>query len=267
MLAWLGGGFEAIVPMVSKRFEQRMESFLPKNFALRYLPVILGGLGAPAFHRSCEELSMMFRAMPELHKQAIWRSLNGTAPFLERQTLATFATNARARGLSTDLIKDQVKQILSNVELTLGVDDSGLQLITGISDVEWSHLRFSDKRDLAKRHSLLTIDDALNNIDRPYLFRNMLAPEISLRHGENPYKDRAYDARPWIVREEVLYKNLVESSADAPPVDEADLATLPAKLAASVLEHGRGLEVPKQIIFVPESVVVSDTLCTLRVPI
>jgi hypothetical protein len=267
MLAWLGGGFEAMVPMVSKRFEHRMESFLPKNLGLRYLPVLLGGIGAPAFHLTDAELREIFRNLPEVHLKAIWRSLSGNAQFLERQTLATFATNARARGLSTDVIKDQVKEILSNVELTLGVDDSGLQLLAGVPDVDWAHLRFADKKDIAKRHGLLTIDDALNNIDRPYLFRNMLAPEVSLRHNESPYKDNAYDARPWPVRERKLYENLVESSTHSPPVAEEELVTLPAKLAASVLTHGKGLEVPKQIIFVPETVVVSDTLCTLRVPI
>jgi len=267
MLAWLGGGFEAMVPMVSKRFEQRMESFLPKNLSLRYLPVLLGGIGAPAFHRSDAELRSIFRSMVGRQMQAIVRCLNGTAPFLERQTLATFATNARARGLSTDVVKDQIKEILSNAELTLGVDDSALQPLAGAPDSEWSHLRFSDKRDIAKRHGFLSIDDALNNIDRPYLFRNLLAPEISRSHGENPYKDKAYDARPWQVREEALYTNLYKSSTDPPPVNEEDLDALPAKLAGSALVHGRGLDVPKPIIFVPETVVVSDSLCTLRVPL
>jgi len=267
MLAWLGGGFEAMVPMVSKRFEQRMESFLPKNLALRYLPVLLGGIGAPAFHRSDAELRSIFRAIPGRQSQAIVRCLNGTAPFLERQTLATFATNARARGLSLDVVKDQIKEILSNAELTLGVDDSALQLLAGVPDSDWSHLRYSDKRAIAERHGFLSIDDALNNIDRPYLFRNMLAPEVSRAHGENPYKDRAYDARPWQKREEALYDNLYKSSEDPPPVIPEDLDALPAKLAASCKVHGRGLDVPKQVIFVPESVVVSESLCTLRVPL
>jgi hypothetical protein len=195
--------------------------------------------------------------------EALHRCLAGTAPFLERQTLATFATNARARGLSTDLIKDQIKEILSNTALTRGLDDSDLQLLAGVPDVDWAHLRFSDKRNIAESKGFLTIDDAINSIDRPYLFRAMLAPEVALGHKDNPYKDKAYDARPWNERERKLLENLGSIPVENPTVS-GDLAISAAKVAAEIRTHGRGCEVPKQIIFVPADVVVSDTLCTLR---
>jgi hypothetical protein len=41
MLAWLGGGFELLVPLFSARWEHRMEAFLPPDLAFRYLPVKL----------------------------------------------------------------------------------------------------------------------------------------------------------------------------------------------------------------------------------
>ncbi|WAK75230.1 MAG: RNA-dependent RNA polymerase [Plasmopara viticola lesion associated narnavirus 9] len=266
MLAWLGGGFEAMVPMVSARFEARMEAFLPPHLGIRYLPVFLGGIGAPAFHRSSDELARIFDTLSNNHKQALQDCLAGTAPLLVRRCLATFATNARARGVSSNLVHDQVKEILSNAELTLGVDDSGLQLLTMSGDVEWQNLRFNDKKVLAKRHGLLTIDDAFNMIDRPYLFRNMLAPEVSRRHGEEPYKDHAYDALPWEVRERRLEQNLVEAYGEHRSV-ATEFAPVAEKLSGWAVGTVKRLDVPVPIYFVPEGVVVSETLCTLRVPL
>ncbi|BCH36643.1 RNA-dependent RNA polymerase [Aspergillus lentulus narnavirus 1] len=266
MLAWLGGGFEAMVPMASARFEARMEAFLPPQLGVRYLPVKLGGIGAPAFHRSQDELARIFDSLSNNHKQAIQDVLGSNAPVLVRETLATFATNARARGISSDAVQDQVKEVLSNAELTLGIDDSGLQLLTQTNDTDWQNLRFSDKKVLAKRAGFITVDDAINMIDRPYLFRNMLAPEISRRHGEEPYKDKAYDVLPWEVRVRRLEQNLVQSYGEhlSEPREFLPTARQLAKWAA---ERGQRLDLPVSIYFIPESVVVSDSLCTLRVPL
>jgi len=268
MLAWLGGGFEAMVPMASARFEQRMEGFLPTLLSTRYLPVKLGGIGSPAFHRSETELRKIFTdETPWIVLQSIKDVFDGTANLLVRRCLANFATNARARGVSSDAVQEQVKEVLHNAELTLGVDDSGLQLITQISDVDWSHLRFSDKVTIAKRYGLTTIDDAINIIDRPYLFRNMLVPEVSRRHGEDPYKDKAYDVLPWNKREAALLKNLEKCRADVEPAQEGDFGSLAAKLAAWAAGKVKFLDLPQEVYFLPETVVTSETLCTLRTPI
>lgn len=266
MLAWLGGGWEITVPVMSARFEDRMEAFLPDDLAIRYLPVKLGGIGSPAFHRSKIELEKIFRGMSADHRSAVQDVLAGRAPLLVRQCLATFATNARARGVSSNVVIDQVKEILSNAELTLGVDDSGLQLLSCTPDTEWHNMRFSDKKTIARRYGLLTVDDALNMIDRPYLFRNMLAPEVSRRHGEEPYKDRAYDTLPWQVRIRRLGENLATAYGEfISPRDE--FGPTGQKLASWAVGEVKYLDLPETIYFVPESVVVSQNLCTLRVPI
>jgi len=268
MLAWLGGGFEAMVPMASARFEQRMESFLPTLLSTRYLPVKLGGIGSPSFHRSPTELRKIFaEETPWIVLQSIKEVFDGDAGLLVRRCLANFATNARARGVSSDAVQDQVKEVLANAELTLGIDDSGLQLLTGIGDTDWSHLRFSDKVTMAKRQGLLTIDDAINNIDRPYLFRNMLAPEISRRHGEDPYKDKAYDVLPWNKRESGLLKNLEKARGDEPPPQGGDFVPIIEKLVNWCTGMVKHLDIPQEVYFVPEGVVMSDTLCTLRTSI
>jgi hypothetical protein len=268
MLAWLGGGFEAMVPMASARFEQRMEAFLPTLLSTRYLPVKLGGIGSPSFHRSRTELWKIFREeTPWIHLQSVKDVFDGTANLLVKRCLANFATNARARGVSSDAVQEQVKEVLANAELTLGVDDSGLQLLTMTSDTDWSFLRFSDKVTMAKRHGLTTIDDAINSIDRPYLFRNMLAPEVSRRHGEDPYKDKAYDVLPWNKRESRLLENLEKARADVEPAQGGDFGPIIEKLCDWAVGATKWLDLPQEIYFLPESVVVSDSLCTLRTPI
>jgi len=268
MLSWLGGGFEAMVPMASARFEQRMEGFLPTLLSTRYLPVKLGGIGSPAFHRSNAELRKIFREeTPWIHMQSIKEVFEGTASLLVRRCLANFATNARARGVSTDVIKDEVSLILANAELTHGIDDAGLQLLTQTSDTDWEHLRFSDKVTLAKRQGFTTIDDAINNIDRPYLFRNMLAPEVSRQHGEDPYKDKAYDVLPWNIRESRLLKNLEKARSDDPPPQGGVFTPICEKLADWATGIVKYLDTPQVVYFLPESVVMSENLCTLRTPI
>jgi hypothetical protein len=267
MLAWLGGGFEAMVPMVSARFEYRMEAFLPSNLAVRYLPVKLGGIGSPAFHRSEAELARIFDSqLSKIHAQSIQDVLGSTAPLLVRRCLANLATNARARGVSSDQVQDQVKEVLSNAELTLGIDDAGLQFLTQTADTDWEHLRFSDKVALAKRVGYITVDDAINVIDRPYLFRNMLAPEVSRRHGDDPYKSNAYDTLPWKVRERRLEENLIQCYGEHLAVTQEFMPTA-QKLSTWAAGKTKFLDLPQQIYFVPEGVVVSETLCTLRVPL
>jgi len=266
MLSWLGGGWEITVPVMSARFEMRMESFLPRSLGIRYLPVKLGGIGAPGFHRSFEELAAIFSSLTEDHKQAIQDVLGSTAPLLVRRTLATFATNARARGISSNLVLDQIKETLAQAELTRGLDDSGLQLLTQTSDTDWENLRFSDKRALAKRLGFITIDDAIDIIDRPYLFRNMLAPDISRLHNVEPYVDNAYDVLPWEVRERRLGQNLAMAYGDHQSV-RTEFAPTAEKLSKWVRGEREILSLPESIYFIPEDVVVSDSLCTLRVPL
>jgi len=265
MLSWLGGGFEAMVPMASARFEQRMEGFLPSRLSTRYLPVKLGGIGSPAFHRSKSELRKIFtEETPWIILQSIKEVFDGTANLQVRRCLANFATNARARGVSIDAVQEQVKEVLSNAELTLGVDDSGLQLLAGVPDIDWAHMRFSDKVTIAKRYRLTTVDDALNNIDRPYLFRNMLCPEVSRRHGEDPYKDKAYDVLPWNKRESRLLENLEKARGDTPMPQGGEFTSMIENLCQWSTGEVKFLDTPQVVYFLPEEVVVSDTLCTLR---
>jgi hypothetical protein len=272
MLAWLGGGFESMTPLFSKRWEQRMKAFLPSSLAFRYLPVKLGGIEAPAYHRSKTDLRRAFRDLPEWHLWAIKKVLDGSATHLQRRVLATFATNARARGVSSDSIEDEIRQTLLQADLVRGVDDQGLYLQALAKGflksenpvLEWRNLRFKDKAAYAKRMRLVTVDEAINLIGRPYLFRDMLYPEVSRRHGINPYRSNAYDSVPWAARQTKFYENFswnLDTSDTTLSCSEKD-STINQLVDWCV--EGKPLDIPQEVYFLPEGVIVHEKLATLR---
>jgi hypothetical protein len=267
MLAWLGGGWEQVIPVFSARWEQRMKTFLPSDLAFRYLPVRLGGIECPAYHRSKIEMKDMLRSLPQEHLWAIKQVLDGTATLLVSRVLATFATNARARGVSSDAVQDQVREVLSLMELVQGLDDSGLQLASNTDDLTWRNLRYKDKVAIAKRMRLSTIDEALQLIDRPYLFRDMLAPEVSRRHGIEPYRSNQYENVPWLARQRKFYQNLFGVLPDSyRPLTAEEEASTCDKISGWAVEN-KQLDVPREVYFFPESVVVTEQLCSLRTPL
>jgi hypothetical protein len=274
MLAWLGGGFESMTPLFSKRWEQRMKAYLPSSFAFRYLPVRLGGIEAPAYHQTKSDVRRALRALPEVHLWAIQQVLDGSAPPMLSRVLASFATNARARGISSDSIEDEIRATLLQADLVGGVDDLGLfkrALDQGLlfdSELDpvlvWKNLRYKDKAALAKRMRLVSIDEAIDLIGRPYLFRDMLYPEVSQRHGINPYRSSQYDNIPWLARQAKFYENLSWNLATSDTVLHSDRkASLVDRLADWCVEN-KPLDIPREVYFFPEGVVVHKKLATLR---
>lgn len=263
MLAWLSGGFEALKPLASRRWEDRMQAFLPSELYRRYLPVSLGGLQTPAFHRSMIEMEQIFGRCPDYLLSSIDLIIEGKSPPMLRRVVSSFATNARQRGINEDLIETQIRETLSNAELVKGLTGTELQCAAGIPDDEWSLLRYRDKVAVAKRLGLTTIDDAINLIGRPYLFRDMIYPEVSMRHGINPYAHGAYEAVPWKIRETRHFSNVSKYLPEGHIVSSERKAELCKKLACWAIES-LALELPQTEYFLPESVVVSENLCTLR---
>jgi hypothetical protein len=278
MLAWLGGGFESLTPLFSKRWEQRMEGFLPRDLAFRYLPVSLGGIEAPAYHRSKTDLKAAFGALPQTMLWAINTVIDGSATHILRQCVSSFSTNARARGISSDAIEDEIRGTLLNADLTRGVGDEDLFdkcLVKGWLDpsgtedpfLVWRNLRYKDKAAYAKRLRLLDVHEAIDLIGRPYLFRDLLFPEVSRRHGIDPYRSKQYESIPWAARQEAYHKNILWNL----PSSDVELSTsekdvLLTKLVDWAVE-GKSLNIPREVYFFPESVVVHKKLATLRTPL
>jgi hypothetical protein len=275
MLAWLGGGFESLIPLFSKRWEQRMVGYLPADLAFRYLPVSLGGIEAPAYHRSKTDLKAAFRAIPDNVLWSIKSVLDGSATHMLRRVLASFATNARARGISLDSIEDEIRATLLNADLTRGVGDEDLFdkcLVKGWLDpsgtedpfLVWRNLRYKDKAAYAKRLRLLDVHEAIDLIGRPYLFRDLLFPEVSLRHGIDPYRSKSYENIPWKARQDKFYENISWNLPTSDTVlDSTDRDALVTKLVDWCVE-GKPLNIPREVYFFPEEVVVHKKLATLR---
>jgi len=265
MLAWLGGGWERFVPIFSARWEYRMASYLPP-VENRYLPVSLGGIEAPAFHLSKSEMAAILRRLDVEHQWAIKQVLDGTATPLLRRALASFATNARARGISSDLIEDQIKETLAIADLVGGLDDEALQKRLGISDAEWRNLRWRDKAHLAKRDGLITVNDAISTIGRPYLFRDMLYPEMSIRHGIDPYRTGQYEAVPWPKRRKAFLDN-IKGAIVFPQSGFTGLEESTIESLTRWCVENQQLDIPREVYFFPEAVVVHEELATLRTPL
>lgn len=275
MLAWLGGGFESLTPLFSKRWEQRMQAFLPPSLAFRYLPVKLGGIEAPAYHRSKTEIRQQLRQLSDLHLCAIKKVLDGTAGPVVTRCLATFATNARARNVSSDAIEDEISATLHQADLVGGVDDLGLFkacLDQGTLFVDegldpvlvWRNLRYKDKAALAKQMRLIDVHQAIDLIGRPYLFRDMIFPEVSRRHGIDPYRSKQYESVPWAARQRKFEENL---SWNFPTSDLSITPSEKDSLIDSLADwcvEGTPLDIPQEVYFFPERVVVHKKLATLR---
>jgi hypothetical protein len=267
MLAWFAGDFQPSVPIFSARWESRFSGFLPSEEYLRYLPRELGGLMVPAFHKSDMELTRIINSVPAIHWRFIKESLIGAGNTAKRRCLRRFSTNVRARGFLTDEIEDQIRGVLGNIDLVQGIDDSALQLLTQKDDLTWSNLRYRDKVWMAKSLKLISIDDAISTLDRPYTFRNLLAPEISMKHGITVSDERAYTSLPWPIRKRRFEEDLDRFGEDLVEATTADKDLIIGKLLSALTTTGRSIDIQKESYFLPESVLLDDTMCTLRTPL
>jgi len=263
-----------LIPLFSKRWEQRLQAFLPDSLAFRYLPVRLGGIEAPAYHRPKVDIRRALRDLPEVHLWAIKQVLDGSATPVLSRCLASFATNARARGISSDLIEDQIRETLLQADLVGGVDD--LALFKRALDLDllfqdtidpiavWRNLRYRDKAALAKRMRLIDVNQAIDLIGRPYLFRDMLYPEVSRRHGIDPYRSSQYGNVHWSARQSKFYENLSWNLPTSDPTLSSSEKDALVELITGWCVEGSPLDIPREVYLFPESVVVHKKLATLR---
>jgi hypothetical protein len=269
MLAWLSGGFEVCKELFSARWTERMEAFLPKSLYRRYLPVQLGGLQVPAFHLDSEKVREALDQVPPTLRKAISLVLSDEASPVLRRAVRGFSTNARVRGVDERAIEEQIRSTLSMSFLTESKTGEEIRQDQKISEADWENYKFNDKKRVARQSGYLTIDDALSYIDRPYTFRNMFFPEVSLKHGINPYTTKSYEAIPWPKRESKHIENLdllFEETGVQEPLDEDSWNTISDRLASHIATN-EPIDIPRHDIYVPERVVVTKDLCTLRTPV
>lgn len=257
--------FVLFKPLVSARFEYRMESFLPKDWSHRYLPPIYGGLGVPAMHRTEQSLINLISALPELHQRAIWTVLNKRdSPFI-RRVLGSFVANARMRGVATYEIENQIKGVLLNPELirVLDTDQFRAHYKPELDEMAWELMPPRQKLKLAHHEDLVTVSEAIKILDRPYMFRDMLYPEISRKHNVDPDRNKNYKLLPWHVRSNNLNTDLGEVSEHIAEIpSDKDRSDLTKDIVVKIVKGLRPFANP-DTFFIPRSVVQTPDLCTL----
>jgi hypothetical protein len=267
MLAWLAGDFAPSVPIFSTRWERRFKTFLPEEEYLKYLPRFLGGLAVPCFHKTEVELKAIFKQIPIYHLRIIRDVVLGVSSTQKRRCLSRFCTNVRARGLVNDEIENQIRDTLSNIDLVKGVNDPDLQFMTGKDDLEWGNLRYRDKVHIAKAFGFISVDDAISILNRPYTFRNLLAPEISAKHGIQVVEGSAYTALPWSTQKRKFDEDLILLEQGPARVSDEEFDNLQSQILSTITVTRRSIDVQKEVYFLPESVLLDDTMCTLRTPL
>jgi len=199
VLKWLEKPLGELRRLASWRFSDRFSAFLPKTYQ-RFLPVKLGGLEVPGWHIESEDVQEELLALDGRLLNLIGKVLSGLSTPLDKRVLSSFASDARARGVDSDAIMDSVRDLLSNEVITKAITLDQLQSVISVEPAEFRNWNFRRKMHEAKLHGFLSINDAINVIERPYIFRDLLFPEMSIKHGYKPYFTQAYEAKSWYAR-------------------------------------------------------------------
>jgi hypothetical protein len=262
VLSWLEAPVVQLRRWASRRFSDRFSALLSQG-PERHLPVSLGGLAVPGWHVEPDELISMMADLPESHFHLIGKILSGESSHLERRIVSSFASNARARGLESDVIQDQVRQFLGNVELTKAINVDEIQSVVDVSPEEFQSWNFRKKLSAASAAGFISINDAINLIERPYIFRDLLFPDISEKHGYHPRSSSSYTMKSWDVRKR-KFTEMVDKQ-----VQEGECKTFShdwvQRFAAS-LTSGDLLEIPPSNLLIPRDVVEVESRPQLRTP-
>jgi hypothetical protein len=262
VLAWIEKPIDALRKWVSWRFIDRFSGFLPGSVE-QYLPVSLGGLEAPGWHLDPLEIIESLLELPFSHLSMIEKLLSSKTTHLDRRVLSSFASNTRARGIEADLIADQVRLFLTNVELTKAIDVNEIQSVIAVDPDEFLNWNSRKKFHAAKAAGFVSINDAINLIERPYIFRDLLFPDMSEKHGYKPSISPAYSIKSWSLRKRRFHNQL---DLQVPEGDVSHLSSDNATRIATCIVSGLLLEVPPSNLLIPKAVVEVESRPQLRTP-
>jgi len=263
ILNWLPDSLKPLRKWLSWRFHDRFAAHLPRSYHL-HLQRSLGGVEAPAWHREVADLAEEYvnQVIPE-HAFLIEKVLSGESTPMDRRVLSSFATNARARGIEQDAILDHVRDFLSNEELTKAITVEQLQTVIAVENDTFKDWNFRKKMAAASAAGFIPINDAINLIDRPYIFRDILYPDMSEKHGCNPRSSASYEPLPWGVRTTRFDRHV---EIQVPSTEVTPLRADTALRLADSACTGSFLEVPSTGLLIPKSVVSVESRPTLQTP-
>jgi len=262
VLAWLETPLDLLKKWASWRFSERFSGLLPGDVS-QFLPVSLGGLEAPGWHLSPEQVIEEILDLPPAHLSLIEKLLSGKTTHMDRRVLSSYASDARARGVEADVIKDYVRQFLANVELTRAINVDEIQSVIEVDPSEFKNWTARQKFREAALHNFISINDAINLIERPYIFRDLLFPDMSEKHGYKPYSTPAYSTKSWISRKRKFSEML---NTQVPAGEDIPLSLEHIESIAVAASGGCQLEVPPSNLLISRDVVNVESRPTLQTP-
>jgi hypothetical protein len=239
-----------------------MSGFLPDDGS-HFLPVTLGGLSTPAWHKTFQEIEDTIIDLSPSHLSLIEKVLSGDSTHLDRRVISSFASNSRARGIDADVIQDHVRDLLSNTDLTKAIDVNEIQSIIDVDPDEFKSWTARKKFHIASMHNFISINDAINLIERPYIFRDLLFPDMSEKHGYSPVSSAPYSNANWTKRKR-KFNSLLDRQV---PVGEAKpLSVSNVVRITSCITDGLPLEIPPSNLLIPREVVSVESRPQLQTP-
>nr|CAK8177722.1 RNA-dependent RNA polymerase [Narnavirus sp.] len=274
MLAWFAEGWEPVRTIATYRFHQKMRHLLPQNLAIRGLPRNLGGVEAPLFGYTEEQIRDAWNSISIVQRRAICLARRPIQRELQpiRRILAKASLATSARGIDLDSIEEEVRSVLSS-ELCQAREVDSFRIECGKSELEWGNLRLWEKmKCVSALKKFLPVSEALQVVMRPYIFRDLLFPEESIAHGIDPYRKRAYRQLAWPNRLKRLDDALVETINQSQELKAAFLSVSRAEeeenredIISSMFKPYLA-NVPKEVLMIPREVVYTDNLCTMATP-
>lgn len=262
VLAWLETPLDLLKRWASWRFCDRFSGFLPSGVAV-HLPVSLGGLEAPGYHLEFHEIVDALLELPTNHLSMIEKVLSSNSSHLDRRVLSSFASNTRARGIEADPINDQVRLFLGNVELTKAINVDEIQSVIEVNPEEFLSWNARKKFAAASAVGFISINDAINLIERPYLFRDLLFPDMSEKYGYDPRQSAPYAVKSW-QRRKRKFNELLD--IQVPIGEDVPLSVSNALSIAKAIVDGVLLEIPPSNLLIPRAVVETESRPQLRTP-
>jgi hypothetical protein len=262
VLRWLEPPLDLLKKLASWRFCDRMSGHLPDD-GTHFLPVSLGGLSTPAWHLTFQDVEGILIELSPSHLSLIEKVLSGDSSHLDRRVISSFASNSRARGIDADVIEDHVRELLSNIDLTKAIDVDEIQSIIDVDPDEFKSWTARKKFHVASTHNFISINDAINLIERPYIFRDLLFPDMSEKHGYTPVSSVPYSNANWSQRKR-KFNSLLDRQV---PDGEARPLSVDNFLhIVSNVTDGLNLEIPPSNLLISRDVVAVESRPQLRTP-
>lgn len=278
MVAWFLEGWEETHSLFAGRFRQRMRGLIPLNPILACIPRTLGGIDAPGFDYTQEELAEAWNKIDLKHKQLITlvmrRDVNTDHGL--RRILSQPGNNSSIRGVNPECFDEEIRRILSSDFCEPKKIDDFAETFNMSLD-EWKQLRFHERlKKIEEKTDYITVSSAINLVRRPFLFRDLLFPEIvgQFETEQDLERDhrRAYKKMLWPKRYQRMQEKLDSYLSE---VDEAK-EQFDSVTTEEIAEAGKQIiklvgerdppDYSRDVTFIPKKVVITKSLCTLQLP-